>query len=259
MTYTDEMLSAYLDGELPSEVAAALDAALASDDALKARLARLHRANRAVREAYGAIDETPIPEAVLGLLKTNGGAKPHSGDVIAFPKFPLAKAASHWPAAMAASLALLAGLMIGLYGPFDRSASGDAPAMLVAGDILPDNPIFAALNDGASGVAVNIHSDTDRNLYLQPILSFRSRDGGYCREFLMSDSVAATHSVACKSGEAWRINVAVRSPAIDLGKEAYRTASSSPDPLIDNYVGQIISGDAFDMETEKSLMAKDWK
>lgn len=257
MTYTDEMLSAYLDGELPSEEAAALDAALADDDVLRERLVSLQRADKAVRETYCAIDVTPTPEAVLGLLRRKGESKPHSGDVIAFTKSSIAKAMSHWPTAIAASLALVAGLTTGLYGPFDRG--DDAPATLIAGDILPDNAIFAALDDGASGVAVKIPSRANQSLYLQPVLSFLSTDGGYCREFLMSDAVTAARGVACKSGEAWRINVAARSPAIDLSKEAYRTASSSPDPLIDGYIDHVMSGDAIDMNMEKSLIAKDWK
>lgn len=75
--WTDEQLSAFLDGELaPAEMdALALALALETDAGLATRMERLGSANTAYLGAIGAIDATPIKANLKAAMETPPTAK----------------------------------------------------------------------------------------------------------------------------------------------------------------------------------------
>lgn len=258
MTYSDEKLSAYLDGELPPEETAAIRDALEKDVLLRDRLARLQRADAAVRAAYGAIDDTPLPESVTDLLKGGAAEKRPAGpegNIRFFPAMRRRAAAAPWPVAIAASLAMVVGFISGQ----QLSFSPDAPsgAVQMARVIEPNTPLFEVLNRGVSAQTHQIASDAD--LRLEPVLSFRRLDGSYCREFFAHDANSRTHSVACKEEENWIIKIAVTTSAGNTPEGAYETASTAGDTLVTDYIDRIISGDALSAEEEEDLSRSDWQ
>ncbi|MEM9602333.1 MAG: hypothetical protein AAGA11_05700 [Pseudomonadota bacterium] len=87
-TFTDDQLTAYLDGELEPSLAATLEARLATDGELGARLEALSFDQTALRQAFDAVlAEAPaFPEAVL---EPAAPAEPHRG-VGAFTGFAAA-------------------------------------------------------------------------------------------------------------------------------------------------------------------------
>ena len=68
MRVTEEMLSAYLDGELSREDAAALEAVLAVDGDLQGQLAALIEADQAAHEDFAAMLDEPVPDALVAAI-----------------------------------------------------------------------------------------------------------------------------------------------------------------------------------------------
>ena len=195
MTVTDEMLSAFLDGELSADEANAIESAIKSDAALAARLERMKKVAPLIAKTYAAIDNKPLPEAVRALLhvdESEQGIEKESSVV----KF-LGKKSLHlqggWITSMAASVALLIGVGVGLQlAPRNDWAAGNA----IASVIEPSNPFYAALESTQSAQ----HVDTSSGL-VTPVLTFKSRSGQYCREFLVAGEAVTNRAVACRSGD----------------------------------------------------------
>lgn len=68
MKITDEELMAYADGELSPLEAKRIEAAMADDRHLAARVARFRAVRRALRTAYDSVVSEPIPEHLRALL-----------------------------------------------------------------------------------------------------------------------------------------------------------------------------------------------
>ncbi len=74
MRIDDETLMAYADGDLPLLEAKRIEAAMADDPVLAARVARFRAVRRALRTAYDDVVKEPVPDhlrALIGDLATN--------------------------------------------------------------------------------------------------------------------------------------------------------------------------------------------
>ena len=260
MAYSDETLSAFIDGELSNDDAATIKTAQNADPALRARIARLRRTDETVRAVYGEAAEGPIPDKILQLLEA-GGDRPsseQSAEIVPFPVRLARRAASNWPTALAASLALVIGYGASdIFDPAGTRQMASADGFRVDGAISQDHPMFAALETGLSAQVYDVGADS--GLSVEPVLSFQSADGGYCREFLAYDDATRVHGVACRGAQSWTVNVAVKSPAPTGAQAGYTTASVQGDRLIGDFVGRAMSGEAFDENAEKALIDGGWR
>ena len=111
-TIDDAMLSAYLDGELMAQDLRDVRAALATDPALAARLAALHRVNELVVRHAKALDATPLPAGVLGLLQPDAAPSANRAGNATVVQGPWQRWSRHGGVqlALAASLVLALGL-----------------------------------------------------------------------------------------------------------------------------------------------------
>ena len=123
MIIDDETLSAYIDGELSQSEHALVEAALATDPALQARLAALRAATLHFEDSIRAIDRMQSPPDIETLLR------PQADNVIAFR--PRARVAQKWlaPAAAAATLAAFVAAGLFLVDVPGATRSGYAVAM----------------------------------------------------------------------------------------------------------------------------------
>lgn len=250
MKYDDKTLSAYIDGELPKRELAAIGADVKADPLLRARIARLKGADQTVRAAYAdVIDEAP-PERLLQSFKGLGAPRRP-------PSF-LARATSYWPAALAASVALV----IGYYGASQFQAGPQAFAVAkndfrVLGVISDGHAMFESFETGQSAQIYDVAGQDA--LKVELVLSFKSVGGDFCREFLAYRSADAFHGVACKADESWTVRIAVKTPAEIDPSVGYETAATDLDTVISDYVARSMSGEALDLDQEKAVIAKGWK
>jgi len=240
LKYADETLMAYADGELDAATRAEIEAEIARDPGL-ARAVERHRALAArVRGAYAAELEEPMPARLASLA-----------DKPAAPVADLAArragrriGAGRWQ--LPAWSALAASLMVGLFVATLVMRGPGAPYEDVDGVLVARGELDAALTNelasrpASAGVSIGV--------------SFRDREGGYCRTFrLQQESPVA--GLACRSGGDWQ----VRTLAESAGQDGeVRTASSMPLAVL-QAVDATIDGEPLDATAEASARDAGWK
>src|SRR5579863_1810506 len=145
MTFSDENLSAYADGELDEATRAALEAAMAADPVLARRVAR-HRALRArVQDAFAPVLTEPVPERLLAAARGPGSAE-RADNVIAFQARPRPRWS--WPQWGAMAACLIAGLLLGPL--LLRPSAAPTPLATSGGRVLASGVLARALSQQLS-------------------------------------------------------------------------------------------------------------
>ena len=262
MTVPDEELFAFVDGELPPEAMARIEAAMVTDPQLRLRVETQRALRRLLSGAHaGAMQQPPparLTAAVAGVEPSKPAAKP--AEVIAFPGArakakakpkpreikvarPSDAAGRGPPAWIAMAACLVAGLVVG------RMATPSAPTLSGADDPTPiaAGPLAQALNTQNSGQAAG------------PVrigLSFKNQQGLYCRTFQASGR-APVAGVACREPSAWRVRGV--SPASPAATTDYRTAGSETPAAVLATVDAMIVGQPLDAAAEARAKAAGWK
>ena len=201
---TDEFIMAYADGQLSEVEAREVEAAAAADAAIREKIRLFSETARQLRDA--ATEPPPVPDAlaqrVTALLEADTARRDMGTREKVIPFRPRSWVA-HWPAALAASITLAAGLATGVaIGPFGTSAE-KSPFGVTA---LVDPDIADALNRVESGGSIVLKSGATLNM----IASFADAEDTLCREF---DYEAITGSsivsVACHLDNTWHSKIAI--------------------------------------------------
>jgi anti-sigma factor RsiW len=249
VNYDEEILIAYADGELDAARAAKISAAIERDPAL-ARRVEQHRALRAqIAGAYSPVLEQPVPERLLAAARgaTAADAVNHpqrSANVLQFPARAAAPSAVHWRgrewAAMAASLVLGVLLAWKFFAPAEPAwMSAHQGALVARGDLARAlDTQLASTQRAADAVQIG--------------LTFKARDGGYCRSFVLPR--AGTAGLACREQGEWRIPVTA---AAQVPAEGLKPAATLPAPVL-AAVEARISGEALDADGEQRARLGGW-
>ena len=225
----DEEFYAWLDGELDAAAAERVAARVAGDPVLEA-LAAQHRAlGTNLRSAFAPVMADDIAPPQTSAEVVDLGARRDSSR----PGFGLPQ----W-AAMAATLAI--GLVA---GQFVNQGSG-APIETRDGMM-----VAAASLDRALGAELASAGDDGP---IRVGMTFRSRDGAICRSF--TDSGAS--GLACRDGEAWRIEGLLAAPLARGGD--YRMAAGE-DPRLAALIDERIDGEPYDAAAEKATREAGWR
>ncbi len=230
--FDDETLMAFADGVLDDEASAAIEAAIASDPNLAARVAALAEARVAVRDLHAPLADLPVPPELAARIRAMAAAaEPPRGEVVSLAgrRRDQRRGGWAWPALIAASLAaLLAGPAGYLLAVGDDRQAGLAVAEPVPAEV-------AALLDTLPAGAEQMIPQVGR---LEAIATFRDAEGSLCREFEVDRSNAVV-AVACRTDGAWRVAFAVEAP-LDGGYapagslaalEAWLDAVSAGEPM----------------------------
>lgn len=234
----DEILLAYVDGELSAAERAEVEAALAADPALAERVARERALKAMLSRAYDPVLDDPVPERLSAAAapRANPGANvvDFSAARNARPRWTIRE----W-GAMAASLA--GGLILG----FGMLNATNSDIVVASGDGMHARGALAQAlerqlaSDGVQGdIAIG--------------LTFRARDGFYCRTFSAHD----TAGLACRDDTAWRIETATHH---ERASGDIRMAASDTPPSVLAAASAIIEGETLDAETERSARDSGWR
>lgn len=205
--FTDEHLSAFLDGELDAETSAALEAALETDPSLADRIEALARIDDRLRPAFAETIAERTPDRFAAMLE------PHAA--------PAARPS--WLRWFAPQIAgpVAAAMVLGVFGGAFLN-----PGEPVAIDSTADGALVAraglekALSEAASGDTIQTGLGP-----MRVRLSFISEGGAACRQFHLSQQEA----IACRSGEDWVIDTLAPAQA-DVFSADYQMANGDVAP-----------------------------
>lgn len=253
MTPDTEAVMAYVDGELDAHARVAFEAALANDATLRAAVERERALRTRLADAYDPVLAEPLPPA---LQATFAPASPVVDLAAVREK---RRAATHaaprgrawrWPewGAMAASLAL--GTAIGVWGIApgggEELVARRADGTLVAHGALDEALTRTlAVDPGRAGIALG--------------LSFKARDGRYCRTFAIEATPAGTAGLACRGATAWELQALAPGPSGGVAPGGYRQAASALPPALLPQVERLRDGDALDADGERAARERGWR
>jgi hypothetical protein len=251
VNYDDETLMAYADGELDAVQRAAIAAAIEKDRDLAQRVER-HRALRAeVGGAFAGVLDRQMPERLVTAARRNGAAAgeaaaARSGKVVQFPSKAGRAPGPAWTAkewsALAASVVLAVFVSWRVFTPAE-------PALFAA-----NGGALVARGELATALDRQLASNQRREDPVQIGVTFKSRDGNYCRSFTLT----AMHTVglACRAGDNWQ--VAATSAAEIPAGQVQQAAGTMPAAVL-AAIDARIAGEALDAASEDSARLGGWK
>jgi hypothetical protein len=218
----DELLSAWLDGELAPAEADELERRLAREPALAERLEAIRSVDEAAVAALRSVDQRPLPALILDLIGEDEEEprRRHDGaeKVVPLRERPMTRFFQA-PVAIAASVAFLAGFLLHAMLGNGGDRAGE---VLYAGAIPEGSGLYAAFDRRPSGEAVDLGAGRTA----QPVLTFRSVDGNWCRQVRITGAASAD-TLACRREGAWQIELLSFGEATPAAPESgFQQASS---------------------------------
>lgn len=253
--WSDEQLSAMLDGELPEAGVRDLRGDLSVDPALAARLERLRVANQAFQDDAARIDAEPMPAALSRLLARHAGAGHeglrHAGasNVVPFRRWLGGTLMEHRAIAASLLCAALVGGLASLRSPTPVSAVDDDSRVIAAA-----SPLGKVLETGRSATLVSLPG----GLAATPRLSFQRADGSFCRQYRLNGPEETTDGVACRENKGWRTELLVFGPATPVTGD-YQAASGPAAGLLEEYLGKQMKGAPLNAADEAAAIANRWQ
>ncbi len=246
MKFSDELLIAFVNGELAEPARAAVERALRADPAIAARVAQ-HRARRS--RVYGVVAGGREGGAHSHAHGTPGNAKVVQLDMVRaarhgpLPTPPPPKPAwmlRHWSAV---ALALVVGAAAGGVGW--RTWQGEAELASLSG---ADGALVAQghLSSALSGQLASPGPSGRVRIGI----SFLAKDGKYCRSFVMD----TTAGLACRDGGQWKIPVLAQGAA----GAAWMDGTGLPPAVLDA-IDMRIAGTPLSAAAERAAHARGWK
>lgn len=235
MTFvTNEKLAAYADGELDDVESAQVSRALAADELLRARMARITSLDDQLRAAFEPADQD-VPRRLARMLE------PQPTSVYGRLR--------QWIPAGAAIAAGVAGLAVGGV----LTTQGDD------GWLKPHGASFSLA--GAVQSAADRTPSGSRHvaglMTAAPIVSFVAGDGRLCRELQIEEAHTATRAVACREKGEWRVEALVRSQA-QSNATGYRPAGGGGDAAIGAVHARLKITSVLDAKAEDEAIAAGW-
>lgn len=245
MSFSDETLMAYADDELDAATRAAVEAAIASDPELARRVARQRALRHRLRHAFDPVLTEPIPERLLASVRT----APAAADAARLVRLERRVVPRwSWPqwGAIAASLAV--GVLLGALLLAPR---GGAPFVVAPGGQLEAGGWLAR------ALTEQLASSQPAAAPVEIGVSFRARDGDYCRTFVLAGR-SALAGIACHGGATWHVVALARSEPLSAGGGTYRAAASALPPAVARTLDAVIVGEPLDAGAEKAARERGW-
>jgi len=251
MTFSDETLIAYADGDLDDATRRAVESAMRRDSSIGRRVARL----RAAREERYA-DQAPHPRHA-NVVQLAAVRAQRAAQQLAARK--AAKRQWGWLEWGALGLVMVLGLAAGRFGLarwqpgwFGETAAAPTTVFSRNGMLVAQGRLDHALTQQMGGAAP---SEGD----VRVGLSFLSNEGGYCRSFTLVGLNQDLVGIACRGGDEWRIPVLVQNARPLPAPASYRMAGSEMPTALLEAIDQRIVGGMLDTRAEVEALRRNWQ
>ena len=251
MSFPDETVMAYVDGELDPRARAEVEAAMQSDPQFAKRVAQYRELRARIQSAYSPALAEPVPDRLLAVLRQAGTSKvvdlQGARAAMIEKRARAAPSARRWRYSASAAAGLLVAVGVGLFAwrqsqtLITRNADGSLVAHAALAKSLTNQ--LAGESEPSSAVAVG--------------LSFVAKSGEYCRTFSIGSGESSV-GLACHHQNRWDIRALAKSESGPAPDTQYRTASSSLPPAILGAVQAQIAGDPLDRSAEMSSRERGW-
>jgi hypothetical protein len=251
MNIPDELLAAYVDGELEGAERLRVEQAIAHDARLAQRVAQ-HRALRErLRGAFDATLRESMPQRLLQAARL--AAPTGSAQVIDLARVRAARTrrGERHRSTISRRVAIAASLLVGLFaGLFvARLSSSGALTDYRDGVVLARGALAQALdqqlasNPGSSAIRIG--------------LTFRAKSGEYCRTFIVTGG-SSLAGLACRAQERWQVPALIDVKGTASDPQHFRMAASTLPPALAQLVDARISGAPLDAPRELKARDQDW-
>jgi hypothetical protein len=256
MSFSDETLIAYADGELDEETRQQVETAMRHDSSLVRRAARL----RAAREE-GVYADQHKPSAV----------RARQANVVQLATVRAQRLATQqaarkatrrqwgWLEWSALGLVMVLGLAAGKFGLAKWQPdwfSGERAA--VATEVSSRNGMLVAQGKLAAALSQQLGGAAQSEGDVRVGLSFLSNEGTYCRSFTLVGVTQDLVGIACRASEEWRIAVAVQNARPVQVAGGYRIGAEMPTALLEA-IDQRIVGGMLDTRAELEALRRNWQ
>jgi anti-sigma factor RsiW len=238
----DELLCAYMDGELDPEMRVRVEQALVDDAGARVRLERMRVADERLKTDIPlpvSQPDDPLSERILSLPRTRA-----TGRVGAF----------RYGVAISALAAGISGVVVGFVlarsqEPKVAPVVASTTSATSLSGASSSQLLLATLENGESG-----KPSVEGDRAVQIILTFQSDDGRYCRAFGAHDASASAEGVACRTGEQWQV---VAWDGTADPSEGFRAAGASE--LLDDVMDRLGGTAVLETAEERELIEQHWK
>lgn len=232
MTVDDDLLMAFVDGELDEVSRARVERAVAEDPALRARLEQQQRLRALLADHYGPVADEEVPERFRAMLETN---------VVPLTAATRRPARPLWQTLTALAATLVLGLAIGrtLLAPAGGPFAVEGGTMVARGEL-------------AEALETQLASAQTQGAATRIGVTFANGDGRPCRTF---DSAAAA-GIACRNDAGWQVLMT----AAGAGSQRTDYRQAGADNLIVQQAAQeMMAGEPYDDAAERRARDSGWR
>lgn len=234
-----EQLSQLLDGELDALPRQQLEQRIALEPALASTWRELQAVNAELRAAYADNATAGVPRNITAMLDTAARQGSTNSNVVSF-----FRRQTFLPTALAASLMLA--VAIAMMPDSDTSSSQASGLTLAAAlESLPSGDTWKVLDDGSE---------------IQAVLTFPGRNGDWCREFALKQSIGneTRRGVACRAEGHWRTEVIAQAPGPE-STDVYRPAGAGDSDTVHRFIRNQAADIPLDGRQEALLIENNWR
>jgi hypothetical protein len=244
----DELLGAYLDGELDAEKRQLVELHLLQNPGVAARLARFKNGDdllRAVVPRIAADAHDPLVRLIL-----EGGAK--APTPVPAPKAATLMSGMANKGLVRTIASLAAACLIGLFVGSGITHTAREFGSGLDARMRTGAALAAALDTVSSGESAPVMGGE-----AQMALTLQTKDGLLCRQFRLTSGADVSDGVACRDHGRWRVIVQA---SVDLKETgAFRTAGAQSASPIESAIQSLGSSIVLDDAEEREAMAAGWR
>jgi hypothetical protein len=241
MTFDDNLIMAYVDGECDAVTSKRIESAMKTDAELAERIGKAQALRDRLAAHYAPVASEDIPDRLTALLTAAAAANVDTSFTARKAMQETAKqpnrrmGVAQW-GAMAATLAL--GVVVGQYG---LGGVSDAPFAQDGGALIASGPLEQVLEKQLASAQPD---DSDFRIGL----TFRAKSGVICRSY----TGAAVSGIGCREGQRWKMVSTLPGDA----QSDYRQAASNE---INAIAADMMAEAPLDADGERRLRDTGWQ
>jgi hypothetical protein len=249
---TDELLVAYVDDELDAAQRAMVSFAMEGNPALRRRADEMRLAHDLLREAIPLQPDASVPPRMDAAIKRLAAACASDS-----PRRRFAFGARYrWSFAIAAALAMCA-VVAGSYVTLRDASEPGGGRVTALTRIGPENPLHGVLESTASAELIEVPGE---DAAVRAVMTFRAKDGRFCREFEILAAVGGSIGIACREQHGhWSAEVLRKAAAVPPIGNSYTPAGESDEPAVAEVFERLIRGEPLSAQEEAHLLANAWR